>query len=317
MESASVKPKRKILQAAIASIIIVGVALWVTGAIATELTDNKSFLYDPSYTRPTARVEKVEYDLLHPLDWIKNLNPDVPLTFDNNADITIVKAGVNAVPITESDMNSVDNVISPSNRQGYFGIDLVFPALLQTGDQVKVERKPLVFNSVQFPEAVTLNSRYDLTIERAGTQLTSGIIDKDAKTIEIFKDPYVIKAGVPYFHGITIRVTRNDGTIYEIGYSSPEDIRELKALPILDDAPILEWEEVQVENYTIARIKNADQPGKLVDATTPLLETTAKNTIVQYIISGNNFTTRQETLIFDNSIFLTDANGKLEYLPQP
>jgi len=242
---------------------------------------------------------------------------EISSTFNNELETQSIKAGVNAVPATEADMNSISNVISPSDKQGYFRTTVSFPGLLQPGDQVKVERKPQVFNSVQFPEPVTLNSRYNLTFERAGTQLASGIIDKDAKTIEVFKDPYVIKAGVPYFHGITIRVTRSDGTIYEIGYSSPEDIRDLKALPILDDAPVLEWETVKEGDFTVSRIKNADQPGKLVNSTTPLLETTAKNTIVEYIISGGKFTTSQETLKFDYSSFLTDANGKLEYLPQP
>jgi hypothetical protein len=246
---------------------------------------------------------------------------EISSIFDNNLDIQYIKAGVNAVPATESDLNSVDNVISPSNKQGYFDIDLVFPALLQAGDHVKVEKESFTLFP-GFPEkTTTITSRYLLTIERAGTQLTSGVIDKDAKTIEVFKLPYVLKASALYFHGITIRVTRNDGTTYGIGYSSPEDIRNLKALPILDDAPILEWEEVQIGDFKVARYKNQDQLlGKFVDITTPLLETTVKNTVVEYVTGVDDITpspNQRKVTIFDNASFLTDANGKLEYFPQP
>ena len=65
------------------------------------------------------------------------------------------------------------------------------------------------------------------------------------------------------------------------------------------------------------RIKNADQPGKLVDATTPLLETTAKNAVVKYLLSDHSYATTQEILVFDKANFLTNADNQLEYLPQP
>jgi hypothetical protein len=314
MEPTPVKPKRKILQTIIINVVIGIVILWIAGAVATELTDGKSFLDDPSYTTVGAPYQKLWYDLLHPLNWLKK--PVIPLVFNNGLESQYIKAGVNAAPATKEDMNSAGSIISSPTQQGYFRAELIFPALLQTGDQVKIAWKPFTIYK-NTPEAATLKSRYDFTIERKGTLVTSGILDKDVKTIEVFKNPLYVVDNVPYFYGITIRVTRNDGSKYEVFCYEPEDVRRLKPLSILDDAPQLEEETVQVGNHTETKVINIDQPGKTINADTPLMETVAKNTVIEYGIGDQGYTTKSRVLVFDKVNFLTSKNNQLEYLPQP
>jgi hypothetical protein len=211
-------------------------------------------------------------------------------------------------------MNSAGSIISSPTQQGYFQTELIFPALLQTGDQVNIKWKPFTIYK-NTPEAATLKSWYDITLERPGTQIMSGILDKDARTIEVFKNPLYVVDNVPYFYGITIRVTRNDGFKYEVFCYEPEDVRRLKPLSILDDAPQLEEETVQVGNHTETRIINIDQPGKIINADTPLMETVEKNTVIEYGTGDQGYTTKSKVLVFDKVNFLTNKNNQLEYLP--
>ena len=242
---------------------------------------------------------------------------DIAPIFNNELTSQYIKAGVNAVPVTETDMASAGEVISPSDKQGLSTVKIVFPGLLQPGDQVKIDQAPLNVTFAGSPDIITLKCWYNFTFANSGKELYSGVIDNDAKTIEVFKKPYIVKGGVSYFNGIIIRVTRNDGTTYEIGCSSPKDIRNLKALPILDDAPTIELETVHVGDHDEVRTKNANQPGKLVSKRTPLVVTTSPNTTVEYGYSDSNITTTKEILVFDKTSLITDANGQLEYPIQP
>jgi hypothetical protein len=86
MESKQQKPNRRILRTIIISVVISIVMLWVAGAVATETTDGKSFLNNPTYTPQSGIVQKMGYDLSHPLGFLSNLENDhkkvtVPSTF--------------------------------------------------------------------------------------------------------------------------------------------------------------------------------------------------------------------------------------------
>ena len=74
---------------------------------------------------------------------------------------------------------------------------------------------------------------------------------------------------------------------------------------------------MQVGNHTEDRIVNIDQPGKEINADTPLVETVGKDTVVEYGIGDQGFSTDSTVLVFDQVNFLTDSNNQLEYLPQP
>jgi hypothetical protein len=60
MESKQQKPKRKILQIVMASILIGAMLLWVAATIATESTDNKPFLTNLEYTDQSGILLKVQ-----------------------------------------------------------------------------------------------------------------------------------------------------------------------------------------------------------------------------------------------------------------
>ena len=137
------------------------------------------------------------------------------------------------------------------------------------------------------------------------------------QTIEVFKNPVYVVNNVSYFDGITIRVTRNDGSKYEVALNEPEDVRRLKPLPILDDAPQLVWEDVQVGDNYETKVINIDQPGKIINADTPLSGTTTKNAVIEYGLSNHGVTTSSKIMVFDIFTFLTISNNQLEYLPQP
>jgi len=292
-----------------------------TGVIVTVLVfEVGGAIYTQLNNKVPISAHTLQIDTLHPwgigLDKYGNIPENIPSTFDNNAETNIVGAGINAAPATKEDMNSVGNIVSSPAQQGYFQTELIFPGLLKAGDQVKIAWKPFTIYK-NTPETATLKSWYDITFGRPGTQITSGILDKDAMTIEVFKNPVYVVDNVPYFYGITIRVTRNDGSKYEVFCYEPEDVRRLKPLSILDDAPQLEEETVQVGNHTETRIININQPGKVINAGTPLMETVAKNTVIEYGTGDQGYTTKSKILVFDNVNFLTNSNNQLEYLPQP
>lgn len=88
------------------------IAADAAGAVATELTDGKSFLNDPSYTNQSGIVQKVGYDLSHPLGFIKNLEKDnqkvivtVPSTYIETTD-PAAQAALNHA--TGKDGSSID-----------------------------------------------------------------------------------------------------------------------------------------------------------------------------------------------------------------
>jgi len=321
MDSKEQKPKRKLFKNAVGGEIaaLIVLALLVSANVWMGI---KAHYYLGTSNTPAGIVQDIKFI---PTEWMYTLQtwqPNQQLykpispTFDNNINTQVIKAGVNAVPATEEAMNSAGNIISSPTQQGYFQTELIFPALLQTGDRVKIAWKPTTIYA-NTPEAATLKSWYDITIERNGVQLASGILDKDVKTMEVFKDPVYVVGNVSYFDGITIRVTRNDGSQYEVGFTEPEDVRKLKPLPILDDAPQLEEETVQVGNHTEDRIININQPGKIVNADTPLLETVGTDTVLEYGLGDQHFTTTNQIMVFDEISFLTNSNNQMEYLPQP
>jgi hypothetical protein len=242
--------------------------------------------------------------------------PNISPTFSNDLTSQWVQAGVNAVPAIEKDVDSAGSIVSSPTQPGYFQTEFILPAQLQAGDQVKIDWKPATIYK-NTPEAATIKSVLDITFARKGTQITSGILDKDVKIIEVLKNPLYIVNDVPYFFGVTIRVTRNDGTKYEVYFCEPEDVRRLKPLPILDDAPQLEEETVRVGNHNVIRIKNIDQPGKIIDANTPLVETVSNNAVIEWGPGDQSYTTASKILVFDKVNFLTSSTNQLEYLPQP
>ena len=65
-------------------------------------------------------------------------------------------------------------------------------------------------------------------------------------------------------------------------------------------------------NRTILRINS-----QIINADTPLLETAAKNAVIEYGLSNHGVTTSSKIMVFDKFNFLTNTDNKLEYLPQP
>jgi len=320
MDSKEQKPKRKLFKNAVGGEIaaLIVLALVILANVGMGM---KVHFYLGTPNTPAGIMQDIKYI---PAEWMYTLQtwqPNQQLykpispKFDNNTNTQVIKAGVNAVPANEEDINSAGNIISSPTQQGYFQTELIFPALLQTGDRVNIAWKPVVIYA-NTPETATLKSWYAITIERNGTQLVSGILDKDAQTIEVFKNPVYVVGNVSYFNGITIRVIRNDGSKYEVSLQEPEVLRKLKPLPILDDAPQLEEETIQVENHTEDRIVNIDQLGKIINADTPLVETVGNNTVLDYGIGDQGYTTHSKVLVFDQVNLLND-NGKMEYIPQP
>jgi galactitol-specific phosphotransferase system IIC component len=59
METAPVKPKRKIIQTVIVSILIVAAVLWIAGAIVIELTNNVPMSDETMKTDYNSAVESL------------------------------------------------------------------------------------------------------------------------------------------------------------------------------------------------------------------------------------------------------------------
>lgn len=313
---------------------LAGVILAITAANAGVATK-----YHMDYDVPLTPTGITE-DVIHiPQEWVvlgiqakdalskigEKEKPILP-TFENKTVNQVVQAGINAAPVTENDLASITTDIVKSSlpdKQPTLN-NLIFPVMLEPGDRIDITKKQggggggaFDTNTGKTVNLPAVTGGYDFLIPRKGTQLTAGLLDKQAKTIEVFKLPPYIVRGMPYFHGIVIIVTRNDGYKYQVSLTSPEDVRFLKPLPILDDAPTLEEELIIKGNSTRLTWKNKDQRGKIISGTTSILETGRANASVSYDLNIGGLFEEYATFGFNDISFAADSNNRLKFIPQP
>ncbi len=276
------------------------------GAVVKELNNDKP-----------AAVENIPSDLAWPGDVLnKILGHDVPSVFDRNADEATIKAGVNAEPVTDADLAKIKtNITPPPNPLEEHGLpalpefNLLLPFILQDGDRIDMS-KGYSGPGVDVDTGKVVEPRHagfiKFTVAREGTEVTSGIYDPEATSIEVFrKKPFVVN-GTEYFGGVTIKVTRKDGTQYGGGYFSPKDVRGLTPLPILNNAPTFEDTKDLMS-----------KKGIIVAYDTPIMKTGIANAPIQFGASRISSTNSVNEIFFGNFQPFLSPDDRVLYKKQP
>lgn len=156
--------------------------------------------------------------------------------------------------MTQDELSKLPSNITPPkdkvNKDGLPNLPtftLLTPFILKDGDQVSMTKQHIgpgieVTDNGKYTGRV-LEPRYiggvRYIVANKGTEIIPGIVDSEIASMEVFKNkPFITDK--EYFGGVTVKVTRRDGTQYSVGYMSPDDVRSLVPLPILDNAPTYE-----------------------------------------------------------------------------
>lgn len=253
-------------------------------------------------------------DAMWPATLIGNLlGEKVPSVYDSNADKQTIKAGVNTQPITDADLAKIEtNITPPPNPLEEHGLpalpefNLLTPFLLKEKDQIDI------FKGYSGPGVDVATGKVveplhagflRFTVAREGTEVMSGIVDPELKLIEAFKNKPFVVNGREYFGGETLKITRTDGTQYYVSFSSPNDVRALTPLPVLNDAPtILDKDWVK-------------QKGVQITATTLTMATGIPNAPINVYIYRISPTMSINDSAFAAIKMFTSSNNKALYIP--
>jgi hypothetical protein len=259
MESKQQKPKRKILNTVIASILISTAVLWVAGAIGTEATDNTSFFNNAAYTDQSGILQKTGYDLMHPLDFIKILQnnpiePDVsvpsaytevidqaaldhatgkdgtPIDYSSHIDPiitaseTMFQATSNGTTVSDSQLSSLlESAVKPFKESTFTAdVSLLFP-IKNPGSQIITVAK-LAHTDKGWNIDGVIGPEVLIDWE---TRLT--IPDKGSEIIlpvnaKVYKITSKSSNGKTYLiHEVLVRFTGSDGTNYELSIYKDEN----------------------------------------------------------------------------------------------
>jgi hypothetical protein len=224
----------------------------------------------------------VKQALGHPFGWGAENVELVSTIHDLNENKQTIQAGMNARPATSEDLAKIQDNIIPSTVTEENGLQalpqfiLLNPFELQDGDtmSVSLSKSKGGFDSVtgkmvEPPRVFNL----EFTCSAKERKIIPGIIDPKASSFEAFKNkPFVINKE-EYFGGVTIKVTRTDGSMYYVSYSSPNDVKSLNPLPILDGAPT-----ITDKNWLL-------QEGVPITGVTPIMETGIDNAVISFSAS--------------------------------
>jgi hypothetical protein len=339
MESAPVKPKRKILKTVIAGILIGTAVLWVAGAIVTELSVNRDFSNTPESKDHTAILQEVGYDLSHPLGFIKNLQnnpiePDIIVssTYTENVNQanqaalnqlvdkkysytdypppdtsftiseTMFQAANNGTTVPDSQLSSLlGNAVKPFKESTLTAdVSLLFP-IKNPGDQIiTVDKIANTLRGGNFDGVIGPEVAINWeTILTVPNKGSEIIMPLDAKVYRI------APSGVDLIDTALICFAGSDGTNYELLISEEGDVGYLpfsldSILPALADVP-----EIDYPTYTDF---SDDAGGKTLSAGTPILKTINNNAKI-------NFWLRCEKKVAQPDFNFISSEGKLIYSP--
>jgi len=163
----------------------------------------------------------------------------------------------------------------------------------------------MVFNSVtgKMVEAPYVGV-VKFTVSDQGTEMIPGVIDPKAASIEVLKYDPKIMNGQKFFFGSTIRVTRTDGTRYQMAYVTPDDVRSLVPLTSIDNAPVMDSDE-KIRTF---------QKGLSVSADTHIMKTNIPNAMIDLLIAEIPTETQPNHVDFFSGIrFMESSDGKMLY----
>ncbi len=235
----------------------------------------------------------------------------IPDVFETNGESAVMKVGVNAEPAKETDLAKIkDNIIPPTveKENGVQALpQFVFltPFKLHAEDTVSVQlsKSKGGFDSTTGKLVDASRVFYlEFIVSAQGREVIPGIIDPKAKSFEAFKNaPFTIE-GKEYFGGSTVKVTREDGSMYYVSLSSFKDARSLVPLPILDKAP------------TITDANWISQKGvEISSGTTSIMKTGIPNSIINVSIYEKQ-TTSSKFSGFSGIQLLKSDNGNTVFL---
>lgn len=311
------KKMPKILKRAALGTVAFLATLEGAGATATELTDNVPFLNNPAYTAQSGPLQKLGYDLSHPLDWYDNLFHQeivVPPTFDNKAKNAIIKVGVNTEFVDTEDLTKIkENIIKPLHEQEN-GLPtlptfmLLNPILSEEGDIISISK-------LTMPEGIDTSTgkviepqyigAYKLNVANKDREIMPGIIDPKATSIEVFRKSPIVLDGKEYFGGVTILITREDGSKYAVGFRAPEDVRSLVPLPILDGAPFFKDTKDLLS-----------KKGLPITGTTHIMKTGIDDSRINFGVSRISSGSSVTGIFFSDIQLFESPNGKVLSLPR-
>ena len=308
MEPKQQKPKRNNRQTIIINVVIGIVVLWVAGAVATELTDGKSFLNNPAYTPQSGIVQKAGYDLSHPLGFISNMEHGnkkviVPSTYIEIIDTTainnatakgdipfdqlptvtevtassnIFNATINGATVSDGELsNLLDNAIKPVDVQNQtIDVSLLFPVINPGNQNITVENIASCTKGVG-PDGpnISINWGKYITIPDKYTEI--GVPMTNA---EVFRVAPLQENGKSYFNGVIVRFAGPDNAIYELYIFDTKGYATLSALPSLENAPEV-GEDNDYVPYNAASIQ-----GEKLAVKTPIFKTNDKNTKLCFML---------------------------------
>jgi hypothetical protein len=333
------KPKRKILQTVVTCIFIGIVVLWIAGAIATESTDGPSFLNNPAYTDENGPLNKLGYDLSHPLDFIKNLQnnpvePDiiVPSTYTEIIDQTALDhaTGDDGQPIFPSTITAAETVFQATSNGIIFSISdlssllvsavkpfdestftsdvsLLFP-IKNPGDQkITVDETAhccggLIDNMTEY--GLIIDWEKILTIPDQGSEI---IMPVNAEVYRIIPSKPPNGSETYSIDTALICFTGPDGTNYELLIC--EEVNNGSKLAFSSDSilPTLADEPEIGDDYTPFS-STTELEGKILPAGTPILKTINNNTEIGFYLRCNK---KNEQPDFN----FISSQGKVIYLP--
>lgn len=154
--------------------------------------------------------------------------------YDSNVDFQPIQAGINAISISEVGLPPLfENSIKPLEKDKLPDVTILLPVKLSRGQRIDVATNWVdgAWNPIkQKPDRMAYGRK--ISIGKSGTQIVVPV-----EKAQVFKiEPRVIE-GKTYFAGAILRFYGPDGTKFDLGISSPEDIRQIIPIDILENAP--------------------------------------------------------------------------------
>lgn len=265
---------------------------------------------------------------------LKTPEVNVPSTFDNDADVQTVKAGVNASPISTEKITSLHQgkeVVKPIiKNEGDFPIvpeiTSLFPVKLKDQGLAEITTKyGKSFNNPRTGESMPqfLSYKEIKLFNAKDTEITAGMLYGigTVKSIMVFRNPLNssqenVPAIIPYLNNITIRFTTEEGPVYDVRMqSSDDDIRQLVPLDIVKNAPVLPRKQSSQGHPMEWTQEDSTRQGALVNPDTSLLKANYDNLRIWYSVTAI-FPDKPIGQQFDSVAdvrWSTDNNSKLHY----
>lgn len=227
-----------------------------------------------------------------------------------------VTVGLDTEFVTNEELAKIiDNITPPANQTDENGLQmlpqftLLTPFILQDGDQIGMSNR-YIGPGVDMATGKAVEPRYSPLIEfivpKKGTEVITGIFDPKSVSVEVFKNPPWI-TNKEYFGGVKIRVTRQDGSKYQMSCYSQEDYRSLVPTSVLDNAPQAD------KDYQVW----LTQKGLLVTGNNPIMKTNIDNAVISVLISRISSSRSTNDLFFSEIKLFQSSNGKILLPSEP